>query len=151
MLFSAWFCPFLHILNLRLDQTGNADLRTDLDFAGSHLGIVTVFADDSGLFHNAVPTLISGSVVTQNIQRHFAGVEAFLTSLCVGFFVFLADLVLESTALHVFVEALIGSDCFVHFIFPPPRLLPGWYSSRSAELSDIRDSSCRHRSWSAGQ
>jgi hypothetical protein len=115
--------PFLHILNLCLNQAGDADLCADLDLAGCNLGIVAVPADLATLLNFAVPAAFAGFVVLQHFQRHFARVEAILASLCRRLLKLFPEFKLKPTALEVFVKALVGFNDFAHnyspYIFYP--------------------------------
>ena len=117
MVFSAESCSFLHIFDLSLDQTGDADFRTDLDLAASHLGIVACLAQLTGLLYLAVTRTLSGFVVSKHLNRHLAGMEAFAAGSGIRLFVFLADFVLEAAAFEILVEAFVGDNRFAHFYF----------------------------------
>ena len=112
-------CSLLHILELSLDQTRDTDLCANLDLGGSHLGIIGMFAEFTGLLHLTVTATIAGSVVAKDFYGHLAGMEAAAAGAGLLLFVFLADLILKSTALQVLVETLVGCDCICHLPLPP--------------------------------
>jgi hypothetical protein len=103
-----------HILDLRFHKTGDADLCPDFDLRGCNLAVAAVPAQIAVLFHLTVAAGCRG-IVTKHIQGSLTGMEAILASFGLRFFILLADLILEASALEVLVEAFVG--CNAHF-FP---------------------------------
>ena len=95
-------------VDLRLHQTGNAEFCADLDGLSADLGIIgfSLIAHVLQL-HFPVDASQAGSVIIQNIQWAFTSMEAAMAQICFIFVVGFAFLILEATALHIFVEAFI--------------------------------------------
>ena len=139
--FRGTFTGFLYPFDLRLHQTGDADFCTDFDFAGCNLAIFAVTVKFTALLHFAVPGVVGGSVVFENIQGNLASVEAFVAGFCGWFFVFLSDLVLESPALEILIEAFVGLNYITHCL-----ILSDLSPAVSRVGSFRRSASCRE--WS---
>ena len=108
---------FLHrVLNGSFYKPSNADFCFHSNFFAAALAVIRTFlAAHIIKVYLTVAAHIAWCVVGKHIQRIFAGVEAFLAQFSGGFFVGLADFVLEIAAFEVFVKS------FIHFhgCFPP--------------------------------
>ena len=102
----------LDVLDLSLYQARDANFSADLQLSGCHFAVVTVAGQFSVLLH-LKESAFYWRVVVEHIQGHFAGVEADLAGLCLVGFVFAADLVLKSTALHILIHAFVALDSHV--------------------------------------
>src|ERR1700686_3773043 len=116
--------PVKYPLHGALDQVAQVYLGLDGDLGRGHLGVVTILGQLPGLLDQSEPVL-GRRIVLKDIQRVLAGMEPSLadhdvTVVLVG----LADLVLETAAPEVLVEALDTDygllDCRLGFCFLAP-------------------------------
>ena len=107
----------LHILELRLHDSCDADFCANLNLGGCDLRVIAMSAQFTRLLNLAV-SAFSRCIITEDLNRHLASMEATVASTCSFLFVLFADLVLEATALQILVKTLVCFHLFLPFCFP---------------------------------
>ena len=108
----------LNVLNLSLYQTRNTDLRAQCQPLADALCVIDALLVAYILqLRFEVPRTITGRVITQHIQWHFAGMQPIFAQFNIDLDLRrLAKLILESTAFHVLVCCFIDLH-FQHSFF----------------------------------
>ena len=101
------------VLNLGLNEVGNANFSADLDTLAADLRIALPLVAYIVQLCLKI-TAVGGIIIRKYIQRALTAVESNVAQICLILDVLLADLVLETTALEVFVCAFVD----FHFALP---------------------------------
>ena len=111
-------CVRLYPFDLSFHDTGNANLRTDLDMTGCDLAIIAAFAYISALLDYAISASAAGRIISEYFNRLLARVESALARLYLWRIVFFTDLILKASAFEVFVKSLVGRNNFIFHNIP---------------------------------
>ena len=106
---------------MRFDQSRDANFSTDFQDGRRHFGIIVIPGQLTVLLDFKEPVSIARRVVAEHVQRDLTGMESGTAASdgTVGF-VSAAGFILETSALHVLIHALVRFNTHVNLLFLYP-------------------------------